>query len=288
MDKSQEQNSSPQNLSPQNSSPRNLSLQDPEDETYLYDTHTLHITCGAANESQVINAFKEAIKKFQNKLGSKVDGRFRVNLTHKRGSPLNFGFIFLPSSEVFWVLLGKNPDGSERNENSDDGGWNDGDDWADEPEPLLTLPVISLSVEQQRAMTNTPYADHTTADIRVERARVTPVDHRVLAHVLKVKGLPIWLTAQRLRQLFAPFAEDSTTQRKGWLFRQEVVSPYPWITITDSRVGFIAFDPNGNDAYFALLLIKNFSFTDSGSRNTFEAKFAHAFSSDRDAPQEKY
>lgn len=91
---------------------------------YLYDTHTLFIKCDCATTVQIHDAINEAITKYQNDNSVDLECRFKVNRVETReGIPVGIAFVFLTNSAVYYMLVGKNIDGSDRVEYKDDPSW---------------------------------------------------------------------------------------------------------------------------------------------------------------------
>lgn len=91
---------------------------------YLTDNHTLHLTCEGATANQIYTAFNSAIKEYQTTTGKQLECRYRVNMiANKAGVNLGWAFVFVSNPEVYYMLLGHNPDGSERMEYIEDPNW---------------------------------------------------------------------------------------------------------------------------------------------------------------------
>lgn len=93
-------------------------------EKYLSDNHTLHLTCDGATSTQIYAAMSTAIKNYQATSGRSLDCRYRVNIiASKEGRNMGFAFVFVSNPEVYYMLLGQNPDGSDRVEYIEDPNW---------------------------------------------------------------------------------------------------------------------------------------------------------------------
>src|SRR3989304_8449605 len=89
-----------------------------------YDNHTLYVKCDSASKEQITTAFHEALENYQNATGAVVECRFRVNLiSNREGKLYGVAFVFITNSDVYHMLLGKNPDGSDRVTYIDDPSW---------------------------------------------------------------------------------------------------------------------------------------------------------------------
>jgi len=91
---------------------------------YLYDKNTLFIKCDCATVAQIHRAFDEAINEYQTTHNVDLACRFKVNRVENReGIPFGLAFVFVTNPQVYYMLIGKNPDGSDRIEYRDDPTW---------------------------------------------------------------------------------------------------------------------------------------------------------------------
>lgn len=92
--------------------------------TKHYDEHILFVDCGVATTKQVSECIKQAILDAEEVLEHSTNCRFKVNLiVGKKGEYFGFGYIYVSSSEIYWMLLGRNADGTERIEEFPDPDW---------------------------------------------------------------------------------------------------------------------------------------------------------------------
>lgn len=113
----------------------------------LYDEHTLFIKCDCASSEQINAAFNEMLTKYRNEHKTKIECRWRVNVVvNKENKHFGIAFVFVTNPAVYHMLLGKNPDGSDRVIYIDDPSWtapsegavvNDAG-WASIAEPVFT------------------------------------------------------------------------------------------------------------------------------------------------------
>lgn len=90
----------------------------------IYDKRTLFIKCDCASVEQIRQAFNDALTNYQTQTKINLKCRFRVNLVENReGKSLGIAFVFVTNPAVYHMLLGKNPDGSDRIEYRDDPSW---------------------------------------------------------------------------------------------------------------------------------------------------------------------
>jgi len=87
---------------------------------------------------------------YQNTTQTQLGCRFRVNLVENReGKSYGIAFVFVSNSAVYYMLLGKNPDGSDRIEYRDDPSWIDpvdGDNVNDAGWSTISAPVYNLNM----------------------------------------------------------------------------------------------------------------------------------------------
>lgn len=89
-----------------------------------YDEHTLYMDSGVATKDQISNCLKTAILEAEKVLERKLNCTYRINvLVNKNGEYFGYAYIWVSSTEVYWILLGRNPDGTERFEEIPDPNW---------------------------------------------------------------------------------------------------------------------------------------------------------------------
>lgn len=91
----------------------------------IADKHTLYIKCNYGSEKQIYDVLNAGLTKYQhdNKI-TNLNCRFRVNyITNKEGEPLGLAFAFFTDEPIYHMILGRNPDGTERFVEYDDPSW---------------------------------------------------------------------------------------------------------------------------------------------------------------------
>jgi len=277
------------------------------------DEHTLYIISGAARNEDLKSAVFRAIKKYEKEHRRKLPCEIIANLIYDReGLPYGFGYLYLSNPQVYHMLLGKNPDGSERTEIIEkdldylplsdldfDIPWFDWADAAEEIEirslpPLMTLPSFYYRKEQkeqlkklveklkvsERKQLDPDQFDDTMCTFKLDAGLVKPVDEKYSAHILCAQGVPEWLTGKDIYNRFRRFVSNKNKNDRGKV--------YPLISINKkNKMVFVEFDSNTRDAQFALLMTTklNFEFTDSfrSGKNHLNKTliFTHAFRSNR-------
>ena len=115
----------------------------------IYDNRTLFIKCDCASAEQIRQAFNEALTTYQTTAKVNLQCRFRVNLVENReGKSFGIAFVFVTNPAVYYMLLGKNPDGSDRIEYRDDLSWSppaEGDSMNDGGWSTISVPVFTTN-----------------------------------------------------------------------------------------------------------------------------------------------
>lgn len=90
----------------------------------IYDNHTFFLKCECASIDQIRDAFIQAVTTYQNANKINLNCGIRVNLVkNNNGESYGIAFVFVTNPAVYHMLLGKNPDGSDRIEYRDDPCW---------------------------------------------------------------------------------------------------------------------------------------------------------------------
>lgn len=116
----------------------------------FYDKHTFFVKCETATPEQINQVFLSALKKYQDDNNVDLNCRVHVNLVENReGQSYGIAFVFVTNSEVYHMLLGKNPDGSDRVEYRDDPSWQppkDGESVNESGWATISPPVYTKSM----------------------------------------------------------------------------------------------------------------------------------------------
>src|SRR5437660_9509185 len=90
----------------------------------IFDNHTLYVRFDVATEAQILNCFIEACGTYKKNHDPNLECRVRVNLVQDhQGNNFGFAFVFVTNPAVYHMLLGKNPDGTDRVQYLDDPTW---------------------------------------------------------------------------------------------------------------------------------------------------------------------
>src|SRR5213080_4719336 len=123
-----------------------------------YDQHTLYIESGAITEKKLDQILKDAFGKLKrnselkkNKIG--INYVMKI-VTNKNGDLLGRAYLWVEDPQLYYILNGLNPNGSERIERRPNPNWNEdesyqipsGVKWGDiveeEPEIIITKPSL--------------------------------------------------------------------------------------------------------------------------------------------------
>lgn len=90
----------------------------------VYDSHTLYVRCDNATAAQVRKVFADALANYQRSIGKPVDCMYRVNfIVDREGRSCSTAYVFITNPEIYHMIIGKNPDGTDRVEYVDDPSW---------------------------------------------------------------------------------------------------------------------------------------------------------------------
>lgn len=90
----------------------------------FFDNHTLYVRFDVATEGQILECFKVACANYKRNHDPNLKVDIKVNLVQDhQGKHFGFAFVFITNSSVYHMLLGKNPDGTDRIQYIDDPTW---------------------------------------------------------------------------------------------------------------------------------------------------------------------
>lgn len=266
-------------------------------ETNKYDTHTIFIKCGAASPQQIIQVFSDSLDQYNMDANSQLDSRFYVNLIENADN-ISFGkgYVYVSNSQVYHMLLGKNPDGTERCEYIDD------PDWVPPPrsrsnsedlEPLKTKKeslnnsgslfdkdwtyLMDVDEEYEKKlqekknkyicpkiklkldglMTLRPVIIEGRQEyIFIEEAMKPDIHLTCFPFVLKSMYLPEHINIDHLKDKFRPYVSDSDSIVRRKYKGKQINDSYPFININSDRTAYIIFDEHTNDGSFAFCMTR--------------------------------
>jgi hypothetical protein len=233
--------------------------------THIYDYHTLNVKCYNATLEQIKNVFNNAFEKYKLNHDKNIECSFYYNLIlNKEGQSYGIAFVYVSNKEVYNMILGKNPDGSERlkynkklKEKKANKSINWGDSSDDEEivdtiilEPLIVLEAIELNDKLEPVI-----------NLVINRALIYKLEDKYIHNILKTKKIPYWITPLMLKNMFSPFASDNTTKYSRIVKGKKILDTYPFININKDGICFIIYDVKKTDAQFALHMMKKTTIT---------------------------
>jgi hypothetical protein len=94
------------------------------DEVRYYNNHIIHVNCGVAYPEQLSSDIRRAVKAASETVGRSIETSFKINIIIDRsGRRYGYGYIWFTNPEVYYMLLGKKPDGSENVQYREDPNW---------------------------------------------------------------------------------------------------------------------------------------------------------------------
>ena len=300
-----------------------------------YDEHTLYIGCGVANENQIAESLKESITNAEKILATKLKKskieklktktskrkeikkleskdlinfrpercRFQINLlVNKDGAYHGYAYVYISDPEIYWMLLGKNPDGSERIEEIPDPDWEPpkelnissnideiikkessktwGDIVDDEDKyirpkirrqlpSLIDIPGYKYNDEQKQHLKDL-YPDEDIPEMgyfEISRGYACDNPSGTIKNKLCARNVPDWLPKEAFMSRFSRYVTSNDKK-------------YPIIKFINTRKGklvFVEFDPYSNDSLFALIMNVKSKFVHPETKQECTLIFSHAF-----------
>jgi hypothetical protein len=221
------------------------------------NSHNVYVVAGEATEQQLINSTKIFKKQLCDMFPDKGYDKCEiiVNLvTDKDGNSFRHAYVWVSDPEVYYIMTGHNPDGSERFVIKDDETKNESEeinfddmDWSDmmseeikketkvkikeELPPILSLPGYEYTPEQfervketlrSEAVSNNKPFDETTVPkfgyFAASRARAGNVSSEYNSYMLP-SIVPSWVTKEMIKYVFDRYSSDKTRNK------EEQISP---------------------------------------------------------------
>lgn len=231
------------------------------------DKHTLQVKTYATYE-QLVNAINLALDKAKQTHKELVNSDYVSSIVCiPNGFHFGYGYIHFSDSQLYYMFLGKNPDGTERLDMT----WvepaapkpeilTEGKSWADIVEeeesmdekykrpylpPMITLEAFPYSEEQREKIksylvkSNKPLPPN--INFTLSPAEASPIEENKHGNILYIPDIPTWITEKDLLSKFKRFSASGN---------------YPKVVISPARVGFITFNPTTREASFARMLTR--------------------------------
>lgn len=271
------------------------------------DEHTLCVYFCVLDEKDILENLFGAIREYENNINRRIKSSHFLNVIRDRqGIPYGYGYLYVSNPEVYYLLLGKNPDGSDRKgvvdhsetspenvkllfkENSFE--WNQLiEDWSEfsnaleerELDPLVDIsnPVYynskqkqNLQMFKQRAiqkgktLQELDYVHNEYAIVECTPAIVKDVDIEYIPNKLFCPVVPEWVSSKVIQAKFQTFVQGKNKNARF----------YPYVRLDpNKRSCVVEFDHNTRDAQFALLMAKNLTFTHPRRNKEHTLFFSH-------------
>jgi hypothetical protein len=260
----------------------------------FYDHSTIFCDSGVATPQQIKQSLEKAIEQAEKILGYKTNCKFRINLITKEGAYYGIGYIYITCPKIYWMLLGKNPDGTDRYEEILDPDWKPPkrdnnrnqiiSSWSDMVEekekfihpkikktlkPLINIPKYKYNdgqlehLKELQEKTKIPELGF----FEISRAYAVEPPENTLKYRLCARNIQNWIPIEAFQQIFSFYSHSES---------------YPKINFIDSKKGgrivFISFNPKSDDALFALLMTKKLSIINTNNPEQKKVLiFMHAF-----------
>lgn len=291
-----------------------------------YDEHTLYVTSGVAKEDQIVKCLKESIRQLEEKTGKKYKCWVKVNLiVDKNGGYFGFGYIRISNPEIYWMLLGRNPDGTERSREYPDPDWvpplpkpktrsSEKKSWSEMMEdddmyihpiireelaPLMTVPGYKYDQFQREHLKTLAEKDVGGEVISIPEMGYFEIS-RAYAHkpdgkahnILRAQKVPSWIPERIFKNVFSPYATDNKNKFPRKVGNTKIKDSYPFITILDgkdnSKIVLVEYDPSTQDGMFALLMTRKVRIKHPTNKSLkCTIIFNHAYESRSRRPQTK-
>jgi hypothetical protein len=254
-----------------------------------YNTNILYIESFVANEENITNSLHIAVQNIEKILNRTIHFSYKINIIRVRDKDkltlksIGYGYIWISDPEIYWILAGHNPDGSERFDEYPDPNWTsdkgsnevgtDDEIWADiieneialhapilrvQKPPLVTFPGYKLTEEQMIEMKERadefgidPSNIEEMGHFNIRRSTCDPVPLGKIGNILYSKNVPQWIPNDVFKNIFSRYVTDKKTKMESK--DKKVYQNVPIINRLRESV-YIIYDPNTRDASFARMM----------------------------------
>ena len=245
------------------------------------DEQTIFCDTSVATTEQVSSSLKKAIQEAEKILGYKTKCKFKVNLiVDKEGKYFGFGYIRVSEPKIYWMLLGRNPDGTERVEEYPDPNWvkpenpyegltmeeiveeNKNKSWVDLAEeeesliqpkikkilsPLVTIPGYEYEPEQIEHLRD--LEDDPNVEIpkigyfEISRAYATDPPAGVMKNRICARRVPDWIPLEAFKMIFSTYVSKESKGKKTTIkiSGKYITDTYPIVNFVETKKGRIVF-----------------------------------------------
>ena len=276
-----------------------------------YDNHTLFVETGVATEEQLSISLNLAIKEVEKKLGKKFPCCYKINLIQKNGTYCGIGYIRVTNPEIYWMLTGRNPNGTPRIKEYVDPTWEKNNEnnenneecesWAEiaeneeapiireEYEPLMKLPGYKYNKKQIEHLRKSKPNEKITkmGYFKIGRAYSNSVKSDRIENILYSRYVPEWIPNSVFKNIFKKYVTDKDIK----LQMENDKGSVPLIIRYSGRRNkkgermdtvYIIFDPKTHDGAFARIMQLKTKIVHPKNKNlSNEILFDYAYKSDR-------
>lgn len=114
------------------------------------NNHVIYLDCGVATEEQIRAVIDKSLREVNKKLRRNIEIYYRINVVNRSGRLVGYSYVWFTNPEVYHMLTGKNPDGSERVELVDDPDWVMPDESREPIQPLESTSWADMCDEEER------------------------------------------------------------------------------------------------------------------------------------------
>lgn len=265
-------------------------------QTQFFDEHTLYVNSGVGREDQLTSSLNQALENAEKELKRTIPCKFKINLLiNKDGDYFGFGYLRVSNPEVYWMILGKNSDGTERVVESKDPYWipplplPPGEEidlyqtnmsWGDivmeeekhkhpiireELDSLMVLPGYEYDDNQYEHLKQTAVEEGKVSEsvpkigyFEISRAFSKNAKEGRTSNKLCARNVPNWIPDSVFKNIFILYATDPTKKVRVNNCKND--DTYPVISSVETkkqgRMLFVMYDPSEHDGLFALLMTR--------------------------------
>jgi len=250
----------------------------------ITDNNTLNVNIGISSKDDIYEILNRFVEQASKILKRNINCFFRVNIPNKQGEPMTFAYIRISNSEIYHLLLGRNPDGSERFNLVDDLNWvpptivdtGKKKRWGDEmdEEDLLTRPKIKVPLEPLVPIPKLKYPKSRRDELlneQFKRKKLKDSDVKiediVIPEYVEFDPHPAYIKDDIFHTLRCYSVPEPITEIDLFdhlqIYNTKPGLNYPLVKIkyetnkngTKNRNAYITFDSGTHDAQFALLMV---------------------------------
>src|SRR3990167_1643505 len=254
----------------------------------VYNNHTLNLRTANCSEEQVSQAIANTLKEIKEKCGG-IPSPFFLNYVRRYNrdtrvlEPTGICFVFIKNPQVYHIILGRNPDGTDRVKLVPDPDWvepeeeafsfNTGMGWGDmmcemeerersKERPMVRVPLEPLVGDITASTSEGDYV----IEVQASFEKITPEKRDQCNLSTLYSSVKCTISDQKLVAFLRLFSDSS---------------PYPRLKSGKPKNGvrnvYIEFNPNSYDAMFCLQLIKTIQLRgDDGAYHVTRFEYARS------------